>query len=485
MSRQSFSRLSLSTALACIALIASACGGKAPDVAAAGDTTVNPLMMKKDASGVAVEKDASADGGGETSVSDASISDASDAAKDVIASLDATLVCPPPGADGAPACGAGCTATCPIGHSCRTGDDCDSLACIQQMCSAPSCVDAVKNGTETDLNCGGTCPPCPDLKSCKVNTDCASLICGPVDHTCQKPTCSDGVKNGTEADIDCGGTCAKLCAAGQMCKTGGDCRSGICPNSNRCACPTGMTTIPIPGSGTYCIDSIEVTYAAYKLFINSNPNIGTQPAYCTWNTTYVPSAGWPRPVLEETLPVTSIDWCDAYAFCKENNKHLCGKMGGGADAYSGFATATTNEWYNACSAQGVNVYPYADTYNASKCNGENQNAAATVSSITCLGGLPGLYDMSGNVWEWEDSCAASTGSDDECRVRGGSFQSSPDLLKCAADSTTIPMASIDGGTNDASASDGSTGDANNGDAAGRTIIRRNTTAPDVGFRCCQ
>ena len=48
-------------------------------------------------------------------------------------------------------------------------------------------------------------------------------------------------------------------------------------------------------------------------------------------------------------------------------------MGGGADAYAGFAAAATNEWYNACSAQGVNVYPYADTYNATKCNGENHN----------------------------------------------------------------------------------------------------------------
>src|SRR5260221_8634384 len=144
MSRQSFSRLSLSTALACVALIASACGGKAPDVAAADDKPYNPLMTKKDASVVAAEKDASADGGGgETSVNDASISDASDAAKDVAASLDAAPVCPPPGADGAPACGAGCAAPCPVGHSCRTGDDCDSLACTQQMCSAPSCVDAV------------------------------------------------------------------------------------------------------------------------------------------------------------------------------------------------------------------------------------------------------------------------------------------------------------------------------------------------------
>ena len=30
----------------------------------------------------------------------------------------------------------------------------------------------------------------------------------------------------------------------------------------------------------------------------------------------------------------------------------------------------------------------------------------------------GLHDMSGNVWEWEDSCAASSGASDSCRWRG-------------------------------------------------------------------
>jgi hypothetical protein len=36
----------------------------------------------------------------------------------------------------------------------------------------------------------------------------------------------------------------------------------------------------------------------------------------------------------------------------------------------------------------------------------------------CIGGSPGLYDMSGNVAEWEISCDGAT---DECLVRGGAF----------------------------------------------------------------
>ena len=27
--------------------------------------------------------------------------------------------------------------------------------------------------------------------------------------------------------------------------------------------------------------------------------------------------------------------------------------------------------------------------------------------------------MSGNVWEWEDSCNASSGASDQCRLEGG------------------------------------------------------------------
>jgi hypothetical protein len=38
---------------------------------------------------------------------------------------------------------------------------------------APSCSDGIKNGNETDVDCGGgTCPGCPDLKACLVNSDC-------------------------------------------------------------------------------------------------------------------------------------------------------------------------------------------------------------------------------------------------------------------------------------------------------------------------
>jgi hypothetical protein len=39
--------------------------------------------------------------------------------------------------------------------------------------------------------------------------------------------CQDGVKNGNESDIDCGGTCPR-CTAGQICNSRDDCTTGLC-----------------------------------------------------------------------------------------------------------------------------------------------------------------------------------------------------------------------------------------------------------------
>ena len=49
--------------------------------------------------------------------------------------------------------------------------------------AAPTCTDNVKNGNETDIDCGGgTCGACIDGKTCLVNSDCQSNICS---GTCQ------------------------------------------------------------------------------------------------------------------------------------------------------------------------------------------------------------------------------------------------------------------------------------------------------------
>ncbi len=41
----------------------------------------------------------------------------------------------------------------------------------------PTCFDAVKNGSETDMDCGGSCSPCVHGKQCLVNEDCYGNLC--------------------------------------------------------------------------------------------------------------------------------------------------------------------------------------------------------------------------------------------------------------------------------------------------------------------
>ena len=58
------------------------------------------------------------------------------------------------------------------------------------------------------------------------------------------------------------------------------------------------------------------------------------------------------------------------------------------------------------------------------CRGRDRvfEAIHTVGAQRCCnGGYQGLYDMGGNVLEWEDSCDGSNGSTDGCLVRGGAY----------------------------------------------------------------
>jgi len=69
------------------------------------------------------------------------------------------------------------------------------------------CDNGVKDGTETDVDCGGTCSPCVEYKACNLDADCnTGLYC--FQHIkCLRATCDDGLKNQDETDSDCGGTC--------------------------------------------------------------------------------------------------------------------------------------------------------------------------------------------------------------------------------------------------------------------------------------
>jgi hypothetical protein len=92
-------------------------------------------------------------------------------------------------------CGGDACGPCPLGATCLNDADCESGGCPAGVCAAPpppcnggqggaggqenpTCADCVKNGPETDVDCGGdSCPPCLRGKSCVTAADCESGVC--------------------------------------------------------------------------------------------------------------------------------------------------------------------------------------------------------------------------------------------------------------------------------------------------------------------
>ena len=113
-------------------------------------------------------------------------------------------------------CGGECGASCEAGKTCDDSFDCaaggsctSSFAEGARTCvAAPTCTDTVTNGAETDVDCGGgTCPRCVAGQACSIATDCSATdrcVSGEVSGTCTAPTCDDGVQNGAESAADCG-----------------------------------------------------------------------------------------------------------------------------------------------------------------------------------------------------------------------------------------------------------------------------------------
>ncbi len=73
---------------------------------------------------------------------------------------------------------------CASGFSCDSDLDCISTNCVDGECQAPTCDDGIKNGDETDVDCGGSdCPPCEISRQCELDSDCVSSV------ACYEGTC--------------------------------------------------------------------------------------------------------------------------------------------------------------------------------------------------------------------------------------------------------------------------------------------------------
>lgn len=97
----------------------------------------------------------------------------------------------------------------------------------------PQCNDRIKNGEETDIDCGGSqCPACPQDKTCLIDRDCQSSncfngICGPQMCEPGRDKCQIGPDGKNTGTVEFCTEARRGWQLGQVCTNG--CLDGKCP----------------------------------------------------------------------------------------------------------------------------------------------------------------------------------------------------------------------------------------------------------------
>lgn len=174
------------------------------------------------------------------------------------------------------------------------------------------------------------------------------------------------------------------------------------------ACPQDMVS-----AEKFCIDRTEVSAEQYAAFVAADKSGLVLPPECAEDTNL--DAALPPPSPQHPVLV---EWCGAYAYCAWAGKRLCGAFDGGAlviDSGSGtfdlVLDRRQNEWLWACEhGESGNTYPYGNDVERDACAPQQTGTAGSVPSYygltpvgthpDCVGGYPGLLDMSGNAAEW-------------------------------------------------------------------------------------
>ncbi|MEM6988980.1 MAG: SUMF1/EgtB/PvdO family nonheme iron enzyme [Myxococcota bacterium] len=260
---------------------------------------------------------------------------------------------------------------------------------------------------------------------------------------------TDGVVDGTEGTTTSevtGGTAGGTdTTAGTTGEPTTDTDTGA--STGTAAACTDMIVVDGQAFIQYCIDPTEVTAEAYQGFLDSDPSTDDQPPACSTNADFAPTTdggsdgtcnpGVFDPVERPTDPVSCVDWCDAHAYCEWAGKRLCGnyKEEGGALATNQVDDWTFAEHFNACSAGGTSNYPWGNQASTDNCvsnafDGDSGVQGTDVpqpvmSAPQCEGATPEVFDLSGNVREWENACNGAS-----CSARGGSFLDVWSGLEC-------------------------------------------------------
>ncbi len=139
------------------------------------------------------------------------------------------------------------------GKPCSTDADCPSLSeCATRGCESGECATTSLTPAGTACTPGVVCDGMGICVDCVVDSDCQ------VPATCMQNmcvSCVDGLKNGDETGIDCGGQDCQTCA-GDACSNSNDCLSGYCVDGVCCSasCIGVCMTCNATGNAGDCIN---------------------------------------------------------------------------------------------------------------------------------------------------------------------------------------------------------------------------------------
>jgi hypothetical protein len=95
-----------------------------------------------------------------------------------------------------------------------------------------------------------------------------------------EPTCTDSVRNGNETDVDCGGTCPR-CAVGKTCVARNDCASARCEAGTCQTCANALTDCATDSDGSQCFCREHESGQRFCTRQNGRPlPVGTSCAVC-------------------------------------------------------------------------------------------------------------------------------------------------------------------------------------------------------------
>jgi formylglycine-generating enzyme len=162
-----------------------------------------------------------------------------------------------------------------------------------------------------------------------------------------------------------------------------------------------MIEIGRPDGSAFCIDSTEVTNAHWGVFFDTGrgPYEGEPcEGFPLQDAPDYTKDYWSDPA-RANLPFARGSWCDYRAYCAWAGKRLCGGRDGARLELD--TPVDDDEWTFACSAGGIQSFPYGDVYEPGHCKEGSfaEPHLRDVASGTCEGGWPGLHDMVGNAAE--------------------------------------------------------------------------------------